>query len=147
MKFKKVICLIVSICFVSLSFSCAKHARDIIPKYTSESTYKDYSCQTLNNEITTLGIQEYDLTIEQDQTATSNVVFLCIGLFLFWPALVGMLIGDNHEVELANTRGQLDAMKGQALYQNCNITTALDDINDYKVKMEKEKEDKDNGKD
>ena len=62
----------------------------------------------------------------QQKTATRDAVALGVGLVLFWPALFFMIGGDKKD-ELANLKGQFDALESAAIQKECSVVAEIEE--------------------
>ena len=61
----------------------------------------------------------------QDDVATKDAVAMGVGMVLFWPALFFLAAGDDKQAELANLKGQYEALESAAIQKNCTIAPEL----------------------
>lgn len=61
----------------------------------------------------------------QDKTASNDSAAMGVGLILFWPALFFIEHSDQH-VQLAELKGQYDALEQTAVQKNCDIVKEME---------------------
>jgi hypothetical protein len=100
-------------------FNLATSPSEITPSYTSELRYEPYDCPHLAIELNTLARREDQLVIAQEQRRSSSKVQA------FW---LGFGHGDGIEAsELANVRGEKEAVRKEMDLKSCAISTKAGD--------------------
>ena len=93
---------------------CAKSPASIAPAYISRNTYSGWSCSQLNEE--TLKLEAALATAsEQQEKARSNDV---VGVILIGLP-VSSLSDDNIAPQIANLKGQKEAVHQARIEKNC----------------------------
>ena len=69
--------------------------------------------------------KEAEITGQQQKARTKDAWALGVGLVLFWPALFFM-IGGNKKDELANLKGQFDALESAAIQKECPVVAEIE---------------------
>ncbi len=113
---KRGICL--SLCAIILA-GCIKPPEDIQSSYVSPLQYQSFSCSQLGQEFQRVGRKVSEVTAAQRSEAEGDTQAMAIGLILFWPALF-WLGGSDRSDELANLRGQVDAIEQAAISKDCS---------------------------
>jgi len=110
MKFKIVLIAAAAIA----SSSCAKNPESIAPAYVSEVSYQGYSCSQLAQEQERLR-EAYTVAEAQQKKARSNDIagVILIGL------PVSSMSGDNIAPQIANLKGQQEAVRKSMISKNC----------------------------
>jgi hypothetical protein len=57
----------------------------------------------------------------QDKNSSSDTVAMTVGVVLFWPSLFFIHGDDQKTAELANLRGQMEAIEQASIQKNCGI--------------------------
>jgi hypothetical protein len=84
-------------------------------------TYQSYSCQQLAAEAQRVSAAAAAAAGQQDSQATKDAVATTVGVIIFWPTL--FLIGGDKQnaAQLANLRGQMDAIEQTSIQKQCGI--------------------------
>lgn len=120
-----------------LLIGCADHADKIQPAYVSPLQYQDYSCKQIRGELARVSRKVNEISGVQDKTASNDSAAMGVGLILFWPALFFIDNNDQH-VQLAQLKGEFDALEQVAIQNNCNVARELEEAR----KMEQERKEK-----
>jgi hypothetical protein len=100
---------------------CASSADDIGASYVSPVAYENYSCQQLAREAQAVSTRAAQAAGVQNKARTSDAVVTTVGLVVFWPSLF-FLKGDGQQTaELANLKGQMNAIEQASIQKNCGI--------------------------
>ena len=89
---------------------CATAPGNISAAYVSPNQYATYSCDALNAEAGRLRAKVSEVTGIQQQKATSDTVSMTVGMLLFWPALFFLASGKDRSAELAQLKGEVQAL-------------------------------------
>jgi hypothetical protein len=101
---------VVVVCAAVVASACAKKADKITASYVSPLIYENYDCNQLAAEGQRLGAKAAQVAGVQDKQATNDAVAMGVGLVLFWPSLFFIKGGKQTEAELAQLRGQMNAL-------------------------------------
>lgn len=99
--------------------ACAKQPDQIKAAPASSLAYEGASCSRLASERATLETQVAALSASQRQKATNDAVAMGVGLVLFAPAVLFIGASGDDEAQLANAKGELDAVYKAQLRRNC----------------------------
>lgn len=100
---------------------CASSSKDITPAYVSPFQYSSLSCIQLAQEAQGVSRRAIEVTGSQDSHATSDAAMTAVAVVVFWPALFA-LKGDNQTAaELAQLKGQMNAIEEASIQKKCNI--------------------------
>jgi hypothetical protein len=112
---------LVSVAIALLIGGCASKSADIAPSYVSPMTYQSFSCQQLTAEATRVSAAAAAASGQQDSQATKDAVATTVGVIIFWPTL--FLIGGDKQnaAQLAQLKGQMDAIEQTSIQKNCGI--------------------------
>lgn len=101
---------------------CASRSEDVGAAYVSLVTYQSYSCKELSLEAQRVSSAAAAASGAQDSQRTKDAIATTAAVVIFWPAafFVG---GDNAKTaELANLKGQMQAIEGASIQKKCGIT-------------------------
>lgn len=107
-------------CVAALLAGCADHADSIKGTYVSPLQYQDYSCKQIRQEMMRVSHKVNEISGVQDSQATKDSVATGVGIIIFWPALF-FLVGHDQHTELAELKGQYDALEEEAIQKNCDV--------------------------
>jgi hypothetical protein len=102
---------------VVLLAGCADKAANIQPSYISPLMYKDYECDTLNQEYNRLIMHGQSVNKQQDRIANNYTGAVAASL-LFWPTLF-LIDNDDMREQVALIKGQLNAIQESAIQKGC----------------------------
>lgn len=108
--------------FTALALAgCASKAADIAPAYVSPMQYQSYSCQQLAAEAQRVSAAAAAASGQQDSQATKDAVATTVGVIVFWPTL--FLIGGDKQnaAQLAELKGEMDAIQQASIQKQCGI--------------------------
>src|SRR5260221_9857710 len=98
---------------------CATSSEDISAAYVSPMTYDAYTCPQLTAELVRISTRVNQVAGAQDTHASNDKIAMGVGVVLFWPALF-FLKGNGPEAqELAQLKGQYDAVNQTIIRKNC----------------------------
>jgi hypothetical protein len=100
---------------------CASKSSEIAPSYVSPMMYQSFTCQQLAAEATRVSAAAATAAGQQDSQVTKDAVATTVGVVIFWPAL--LLIGGDKQnaAQLAQLKGQMDAIEQTSIQKNCGI--------------------------
>ena|SRR5438045_1773796 len=107
-------------CVAALLSACADHADKIQGTYVSPVEYHDYSCKQIRQEMMRVSRKVNQVSGVQDRQASNDSVAMGVGLVIFWPALF-FLAGHDQHTELAELKGEYDALEEAAIQKNCDV--------------------------
>lgn len=100
---------------------CASKSEDISPAYISPVTYQNFSCKQLQMEAEGVSQRAAVASGRQDKARKNDVVKTTVGVVLFWPVLL-FNEGDGAKAnELANLKGQMQAIEQASVQKNCGF--------------------------
>jgi hypothetical protein len=103
---------------------CASTSEKISSSYVSPLTYSNYDCDQLRMELMRVSGKVQEVAGAQNKQAKNDKVAMGVGLVLFWPALF-FLAGSDKKEELANLKGQYDALGVAAIEKKCPIAEEM----------------------
>jgi hypothetical protein len=113
---------IVGVCaLAALAASCASKSSEITAAYVSPLTYQQYTCQQLAMEAQAISAKAAELSGVQDQKRTNDQIATGVAIVVFWPA--AFLVGGDGQVaaQLAQLKGQMNAVEQASTQKRCGI--------------------------
>lgn len=100
---------------------CASSSSEIAPAYVSPVMYQGYTCQQLALEAQGVSARAAALTGAQDKQRTNDAVATTAAVIIFWPA--AFLVGGDKQTaaELAQMKGQMNAIEQASIAKKCGI--------------------------
>ncbi len=99
--------------------ACAQSPDAVAPAPVSPAAFSTMSCRQLQAEAVRLNDDVARLTGQQRQKATTDAVAMGVGMLLFWPALFALGVGSDVAPQLAQAKGQAEAIQAAARRQGC----------------------------
>jgi hypothetical protein len=133
---KKYIALIAACLSIT---ACAQHSDRVQASYVSPIQYDDYSCRQIRAEMMRVSHKVNEIAGVQDKQASNDSVAMGVGLVIFWPALF-FISGSDQHVQLADLKGQYDALEQTAIQKNCDVAKeikAAQDMEESRKQVEK----------
>src|SRR5580704_7185645 len=107
-------------CALALA-GCATHSNDIPAAYVSPIQYQSYSCTQLQEEAARVSARAAAASGAQDQKANNDAVATGVGAVLFWPALF-LIKGDAASAqEVAQLKGDMEAIEQANIQKKCGM--------------------------
>jgi hypothetical protein len=107
-------------CALALA-GCATHSNDIPAAYVSPIQYQSYSCAQLQEEAARVSARAAAASGAQDQKANNDAVATGVGAVLFWPALF-LIKGDAASAqEVAQLKGDMEAIEQANIQKKCGM--------------------------
>jgi hypothetical protein len=100
---------------------CASKSSEITAAYVSPIPYQSYTCQQLGIEAQAISAKAAELSGVQDQKRTNDQIATGVAIVVFWPA--AFLVGGDGQVaaQLAQLKGQLNAVEQASIQKKCGI--------------------------
>jgi hypothetical protein len=100
---------------------CASKSSEITANYVSPIGYQGYTCQQLAMEAQAVSAKATELSGAQDQKRTQDQVATGVAIVVFWPA--AFLVGGDGQVaaQLAQMKGQMNAIEQMSIQKKCGI--------------------------
>ena len=100
---------------------CATRSSDIAEAYVSPIQYRSYSCAQLSEEAARVSSRAVLASGQQDQNATNDAIATGVALVVFWPA--AFLVHGNaaNAQEVAQLKGDMDAIEQANIQKRCDI--------------------------
>ena len=100
---------------------CATSADNITANYVSPNNYSKWSCRELEEEAQRVSAAAAAATGVQNSKATTDAVATGVALVVFWPAAF-LIKGDGASAaNLANLKGEMQAIQTASTQKKCNI--------------------------
>lgn len=100
---------------------CASKAADVAPAYVSPIQYQSFTCPQLAAEAQRVSAAAATEAGAQDSQATKDAVATTAAVIIFWPAAF-LVQGDKQTAaQLAQLKGQMDAIQQEFIAKNCGI--------------------------
>jgi hypothetical protein len=115
--------LLAGVCATSVILSaCASSPENVHAAYVSPLQYSNLSCDEIHAELQRVADEVRRVARQQGKDHTRDEVAMGVGLVVFWPALFFIAAG-NHKEELAQLKGQYDALSDAGVHKNCLAPT------------------------
>ena len=111
--------LIIGLCLIGTLSACADQPDAIAPAPVPTSTYAHMNCRALAAEQSRIVANVNTLTASQKKKADSDAVVMGVGMVLFWPALFALSSGSDQSAQLAQAKGQYDAINTVQAQNGC----------------------------
>jgi hypothetical protein len=105
---------------------CATKSQNITAQYVSPMQYNSLNCSQVEAEMIRVSNQVRTVAGVQDKEASNDAVAMGVGMVLFWPALF-FLAGDDKEQELAQLKGEHQALQQSAIQKECGFAEELEE--------------------
>jgi hypothetical protein len=129
-----------SLLLSGLIVGCATSSDKVSSSYVSPLQYASFTCDQIKPELLRVNSQIVKVAGVQDEVATKDSVAMGVGLVLFWPALFFLASGDDKQAELANLKGQYEALESTAIQKNCDIAPELIAAKAQREELKKQQE-------
>ncbi|MBV0891501.1 hypothetical protein KTN05_06480 [Paracoccus sp. Z118] len=118
--------LLTTVCLLSAMTlaACADKSAEIAPVYVAPSKYAAMNCQQLTAEATTVSSHARRAMEVQDRKAGNDAAAVAVGTILFWPALFFIKGDGAGAAEVAQLKGDMQAIEAVNRARNCGITFA-----------------------
>ena len=93
-----------------LCAGCASKSSEIMATYVSPVSYQSYTCEQLAQEAQTVSRRAAIASGQQDKIRSDDTAKTTVGLILFWPVLLFNKGDGPQAAELANLKGQMQAI-------------------------------------
>lgn len=105
----------------ALLSGCATSPKNIEASYVSPVPYQKMSCTELKGEAERVSNAAAVATGRQSQQAGNDAAAMTVSMLIFWPAVFFVGGDKGNAVELANLKGQMDAIELVNAEKNCGI--------------------------
>ena len=114
----RTICIIAA---ASVLTGCASRSSDIAEAYVSPLQYQGLSCAQLSQEAARVSARAAVASGAQDQSATNDTVATTAAVILFWPAAFLIKGNGANAQEVAQLKGDMDAIEQANIQKKCGI--------------------------
>jgi len=104
-----------------LLVGCASKAEDVTPTYVSPVQYQAFTCPQLAAEAQRVSAAAAAAAGAQDSQHTKDAVATTAAVIIFWPAAFLVQGDKNNAAQLAQLKGQMDAIQQESIIKNCGI--------------------------
>lgn len=104
---------------------CATSPDKISGSYVSSIQYSSYDCDQIREEMMRVSAKVREVAGAQKSQSNKDAVAMGVGLVLFWPALFFLAGGNDRKEELANLKGQYDALNQVAIQKKCSVADEI----------------------
>jgi hypothetical protein len=111
-----------SLCAVGallLTGACAKSPDQIEAAYVSPTAFSGLSCRQIVSERNRVVEQVNQMSAAQAKKASNDKAAVGVGAILFWPALFALNSGSDLEPQIAQLKGNYDALTAAGEQKNC----------------------------
>ena len=105
--------------FLLSACSSAQQSSQINKAYVSSAKYKSFTCEELIRESELIRAREPGLAAKVDQHYKSQKNTEAVAWLLFWPAAFWLDDGSENANQLAQVRGELDAIRSAMMSKKC----------------------------
>ena len=99
----------------------ASKAADVAPSYVSPIQYQSFTCPQLAAEAQRVSSAATAASGAQDSQATKDAVATTAAVIIFWPAAFFVQGDKQNAAQLAQYKGQMDAIQQESIAKNCGI--------------------------
>lgn len=108
----------------ALLTGCATSPKNIEATYVSPVPYQRMSCTELKGEAERVSSAAAAATGRQAQQVGVDATAMTVSMLVFWPAIFFVGGDKGNAVELANLKGQMDAIEKVNAEKGCGIAFA-----------------------
>lgn len=112
---------IITMCVVGALAGCAENPKTTRADYVPEALYANLSCQQLGTEAINVSNRAHDAAKLQRRHRTQDEVKTAAGLVIFWPALLFIRGNNETTAELAQLKGEMQAVEQASAAKQCGI--------------------------
>ena len=105
--------------FVLISCSSAPKSTEVTSKYVPASRYSDLTCDQLISKAETIRARIPGAAAAVDQHRKNQTGVEWVTWLLFWPAAFALDDGSEMSSELAEAKGELEAVQQNLYSKNC----------------------------
>src|SRR5690606_4516141 len=101
--------------------ACAPNPEKIQGTYVSPVVYQNLTCEQLAAEAQAVSNRAHDVAGLERRHHRQDQVAVAAGLVIFWPALFFRHGADATTAEVAQLKGQMEAIEAASAAKNCDI--------------------------
>mgnify|MGYP001025615413 CR=1 FL=1 len=113
--------LIVTAVAAMMLSACAQKADRVAATYTPSVLYENLTCQQLVREGWNVSNRAHTAAGKQNRHRTQDEVAITAGVLVFWPALFFTHGNNATTAELAQLKGEMQAIEAASQAKNCGI--------------------------
>lgn len=100
---------------------CASSSSEISAAYVSPLMYQNHNCQQLAMEAQGVSTRAAQVAGVQDSKRTNDAIATTVAIVVFWPAAFAVKGDGATAAELAQLKGQMNAIEQASIVKKCNI--------------------------
>lgn len=100
---------------------CATSPNNVAASYVSPVVYQNFSCAQLAEEAQRVSSRATQVAGVQNQKASRDAAAMTVAMVIFWPALFFVGGDQGNAAELANLKGQMQAIEEANRTKGCGI--------------------------
>jgi uncharacterized protein YcfL len=112
---------VVAVLAALLLAGCASSAADVAPAYVSPIQYQTFTCPQLAAEAQRVSAAAVAASGAQDSQRTKDALATTAAVIVFWPAAFFVQGDKQNAAQLAQLKGQMDAIQQESIAKNCGI--------------------------
>ena len=112
---------IISVLAVLIMTGCAQKAENVRGTCASSALYENLTCQQLVQEGWTVSNRAHTLAGLQNRHRIEDEVAIAAGVIVFWPALFFTHGNNATTAELAQLKGEMEAIEAASRSKHCGI--------------------------
>ncbi len=101
--------------------ACAQKAERVQATYTPTALYQNLTCEQLVREGWTISNRAHAAAGKQNRHRVEDEVAITAGVLVFWPALFFTHGSDATTAEVAQLKGEMQAIETASQAKNCGI--------------------------
>ena len=105
----------------SILSACAPTPGQVSASYVSPLVYEGQTCKSLMAERNQIAKTVILLTAEQRKSSTNDAVLTGVALVIFWPAAIALALTDDQSAQLAQAKGNFEAIETQMQKRGCQM--------------------------
>ena len=113
--------IILMLAAASTLSACAEKSANIAPSYTPASRFSSMDCSQLSYEGQQMNRTLASMSAAQDKQASNDAAMVGVGLILFWPALVAPMVSGDNATQIAQLKGDAQAMDTAYRMKGCGL--------------------------
>ena len=99
--------------------ACAQKPEAVVARSVSPLMYSSLDCNALRSEQYRVKGHVENLTAVQKKKSSNDAVAVGVGAVLFWPALFALAAGSDQSNELAQAKGEWEAIDYSMRQKSC----------------------------
>lgn len=120
----------VAVIAAMLSAGCATKGVDVQASYVPPIRYSKATCAELADELVDVGRKAAELSGQLDSAASKDAALVAVSLVLFWPAIFFVGGDKSKEAQLAQLKGERDALIKAGRANGCKLDDMKPAVNE-----------------